>query len=217
MDNETRRIVCLRSEMTQLDQSSAERSVSEAKAGVIFDATIALLDEIGYDRLTVDGIAARAGVGKATIYRWWSGKADVVLAAMGDRRVHSPIEADTGSLRGDLKAAVNDLIGLARAEGAVILGIGTSMSQQPGLADAIQKHVLDVELLRFQGIAERARARKEIRGDVAEIVCEVAPSMVFGRVLHTGAPLDDAFVDALIDDVLLPLFKSSGRRNATRT
>jgi AcrR family transcriptional regulator len=202
--------------MTQLEQSSAERSVSDAKAGVIFDATIALLDEIGYDRLTVDGIAARAGVGKATIYRWWSGKADVVVAAMGDRRVHRPVEADTGSLRGDLRAAVNDLIGLARSEGTVILGIGTSMIQQPGLADAIQKHILGVEQLRFQRIAERARARKETRGKVAEIAFEVAPAVVFGRVLHTGAALDDAFVDALVDDVLLPLFKSSGRRNMTK-
>jgi hypothetical protein len=51
---------------------------------------------------------------------------------------------------------------------------------------------------------------------VAEIAFEVAPAVVFGRVLHTGAALDDAFVDALVDDVLLPLFKSSGRRNMTK-
>jgi AcrR family transcriptional regulator len=202
--------------MTQPEPSSAERSISGAKAAIIFDATIALLDEIGYDRLTVDGIAARAGVGKATIYRWWAGKADVVVAAMGDRRVHRPVEADTGSLRGDLSAAVNDLIGLARSEGAVILGIGTSMIQHPELANSIQDHILGVEQLRFQRIAERARVRKEIRGTVAEIVFEVAPAMVFGRVLHTGAPLDDAFIDALVDEVLLPLFKSSGRRSPTR-
>jgi AcrR family transcriptional regulator len=197
--------------MTQLEQSGAERSVSEAKAAVIFDAALALLDEVGYDRLTVDGIAARAGVGKATIYRWWSGKADVVVAAMAARRVHWPVEVDTGTLGGDLRAAVNDLIGLARSEGTVIQGIGTSMIQQPGLADAIQEHIVGVELLRFQRIAERARARKEIRGNVAEIAFEVAPAMVFGRVLHTGAALDDAFVDALVHDLLLPLFTASGR------
>ena len=202
--------------MARLEQNRAERSVSEAKAGVIFDATIALLDEIGYDRLTVDGIAARAGVGKATIYRWWSGKADVVVAAMADRRVHKPVEIDTGSLRGDLRGAVNDLIGLARSEGTVIMGIGTSMSQHPKLADAIQDQIVAVEQRRFQRIAERARARKEIRGKVAELAFEVAPAMVFGRVLHTGGALDDAFVDALVDDVLLPLFRSSGRRSTPK-
>ena len=184
--------------MTQLEQSSAERSISEAKAAIIFDATIALLDEIGYDRLTVDGIAARAGVGKATIYRWWAGKADVVVAAMGDRRVHRPVEADTGSLRGDLSAAVNDLIGLARSRGRGDTGdrhIHDPTSRAGGIPSRITSWVLNNSA--SNGIAERARVRKEIRGTVAEIAFEVAPAMVFGRVLHTGAPLDDAFVDAL--------------------
>jgi hypothetical protein len=135
----------------------------------------------------------------------------VVVAAMADRRVHKPLEIDTGTLRGDLRAAVDDLIGLARSEGTVIMGVGGSMAQHPELAHAIQVQIVDVEQERFKRIVERARVRKETAANVAELAFEVAPAMVFGRVVQTGGPLDTAFVDALVDDVLLPLFTMRAR------
>ncbi len=198
--------------MTEPEQRVAERHISDAKAAVIFDATLDLMAEVGYDRLSVDGIAARAGVGKATIYRWWSGKADVVVAALAARRVHNPVDADTGSLRGDLCAAVKDLISLARSEGAVIMGVGATFPMQPELAHAVQNQILPIEQVRFERIIERARARQETAGDVAPLAFEVAPAMIFGRFLHTGAPLDDDFIDSLVDDILLPLLTMKGRR-----
>jgi hypothetical protein len=108
---------------------------------------------------------------------------------------------------------VNDLIGLAQSEGAVIMGVGATFPSNPELAHAVHDQILPVEQRRFEGIVERARARKETSGHVAELAYEVAPAMIFGRVLHTGAPLDDAFIDAIVDDILLPLFTMPARRS----
>src|SRR3954447_19533542 len=70
----------------------------------ILDATVTLLEEVGYGRLTIEAIAARAGGSKQTIYRWWPGKAALIMEAFiaaGEERVPEP---DTGSLVGDLEA-----------------------------------------------------------------------------------------------------------------
>src|SRR3954453_20096702 len=77
-----------------------------ARAARILEAAVALIAEGGYDRATVEAIAERAGgaaAGKPTIYRRWSGKADIVAAAIRARKGSAP-PADTGTLRGDLRA-----------------------------------------------------------------------------------------------------------------
>src|SRR5437879_11732027 len=86
---------------------------SEKSRRAIYDAALALVGEVGYPRTTIEGIAARAGVGKQTIYRWWGSKADVLLEAFLDLSAQAAREAgqepyaipDTGDLAGDLKAA----------------------------------------------------------------------------------------------------------------
>ena len=98
---------------------SARRSEKSRRA--IYDAALALIGEVGYQKTTIEGIAARAGVGKQTIYRWWSSKAEVLLEAFIDLSAQAADAAtrpevigeraeyeipDTGDLEADLKAVL---------------------------------------------------------------------------------------------------------------
>ena len=96
----------------EADSTERESRPSGARAAArrqaILDAALALLMEVGYDRLSMDALAERARAGKATIYRHWSGKAEVVVEAIRCRKCDDfPAPADTGSLRGDLLASLN--------------------------------------------------------------------------------------------------------------
>ncbi|MGH3558820.1 MAG: helix-turn-helix domain-containing protein, partial [Mycobacterium sp.] len=97
----------------------------------ILDATLAGVAELGYDRLSMDDIASRAGVGKAAIYRRWPSKAVVVAEAIAHwRRRLGPVEPpNTGSLRGDIEAlvaAVPDFDDAAVSTIQVIVGVATA-------------------------------------------------------------------------------------------
>ena len=87
--------------------TSAGRPRSEEAHAAILDATLELLVEVGYPALTVEGIATRAGVGKATIYRRWSSKLPLVIEAFG--QLPALEEADTGDLVADLESMLNQL------------------------------------------------------------------------------------------------------------
>ena len=104
----------------------------------ICDATLALLAEVGYDRMSMDAVAARARASKATIYRRWPGKRELVLDALRSRhdQLHSPV--DTGSLRGDLVAAFRAMADRPGAEDAELMaGVLRAMRTAPELRRSI--------------------------------------------------------------------------------
>src|SRR5580700_5639700 len=99
------------------------RPLDASRDVALRDATLALLAEIGYDRLTIDAVAARAHSSKATIYRRWSGKAELVVDALHSLK-GSPPTPDTGSLRGDLEAiAQGATSGDSRFDAQVMIGL----------------------------------------------------------------------------------------------
>lgn len=182
------------------------REINPQRAQRILDAAIDVVSDVGYERATVDAIAAKAGVGKATIYRWWSGKPELLVTAVRSRSLAVSDDVDTGSLRGDLLNLVHDLIRVTRSDGPLLSATGTAFSDHPALAEAVRHLLLPPERDRLRAIADRARMRGEMNSQISELAYEVAPAMVFGRFLLTGHPLDDAFAAALVDDVLTPLF-----------
>src|SRR6478672_5992627 len=102
----------------------------------IRDATLALLLEVGYDRLSMDAVAARAKASKATIYRRWPGKQELVLDAVRARGPGLVVTEDTGSLRGDLMATYRSAIhGSAADDADLIAGVLRAMRTTPELAD----------------------------------------------------------------------------------
>ena len=179
----------------------------------ICDATLALLLEVGYDRMSMDAIAARAHASKATIYRRWPGKQELVLDAVRARGVGLTVAVDTGSLRGDLVATYRSAVhGSAADDADLIAGVLRAMRTAPELADCVRSQVIESKCDVSRIIVARAVARGELPAETDPLILhEVASALWFHRVLVVGGPVDDAFIAHVVDDVLMPLLDRSSR------
>jgi AcrR family transcriptional regulator len=178
--------------------------------GVILDAALAAVAELGYDRLTMDDLASRAGVGKAAIYRRWSSKAVVVAEAIAHwRRGRGPdLPPDTGTLRGDLDELVSAVPDYSETDVntiKVIVGVATAAMRDAVLAAAIDDLVLVTPRHVLGTVLDRAVRRGEIpAGRDLSMVPDVALGLNIVRMI-TGRPIDRLFVRRVLDDVILPL------------
>lgn len=193
------------------ERSGAERHggrhLDASRDAALRDAALRLLAQIGYDRLTVEAIATSAGAGKATIYRRWSGKAELVVDALLS---HKPrLEApDTGSLRGDLA----ELARRASAHGAepldtsVMVGLASALPRDPELRAAFDERLVEPHRRSLAAVFERAVARGEI-APVAhlDLVVSLIPALVLYRLLVQPGEIDPGFVESIIEGVILPL------------
>jgi AcrR family transcriptional regulator len=180
----------------------------------ILHAALALVAEVGYDRTTVDAIAARAGVSKPTLYRRWPhGKRELVADAFRGHRQRADTP-DTGSLRGDLLAVVAIQTGQMLEDIHLTCGLMTQLRASKELAAVMREHVVADERARFDVILQRAAARGELpAGEVSPLFADVAGSMVFGRATFTGEPVDRAFAEELVDRILLPILNLDPKVN----
>jgi AcrR family transcriptional regulator len=180
----------------------------------ILDAAMALIAEVGYDRMTVDAIAARSGVSKPTLYRRWPhGKPELVADAIRERHAERVPMPDTGSLRGDLLALIEAQTGKLLDEVHLACGLVTQLRASEELAAVMRDHVIAAERARYETLLERARERGELpAGRISPLFADVAGSIVFGRVTITGEPVDRAFVEELVDQVLLPILNLTPQR-----
>jgi AcrR family transcriptional regulator len=182
----------------------------EEREEAILLATLELLGESGYDQLTMDAVAARARCSKATIYRRWPGKAELVTTAVkrhaGDPAATAP---DTGSLRTDLLCALEVMrISLVNQDAARILGLMLAMRSDPELAQAVRDQLLASKREVFGAAVGRAIARGEVPAAADHrLLAEISSAVLLSRLLVTGEPLDDAFIRYLVDAVLLPLLR----------
>ena len=186
------------------------RGLDRSLDAVILDAALEGLAKVGYHALTMDTVAADAGVGKAAIYRRWSSKADVVAAAIAHwRRSHGPSQGpDTGSLRSDIEALASSVPDYSTTELntiSVILGVATAAARDPVLAAALDDHVLSTPRNIVRSMLDRAVARGEVpAGRDLSLVPDVALGLNLVRMI-SGRPLDRLFVRSVLLDVLLPL------------
>jgi AcrR family transcriptional regulator len=178
----------------------------------ILRATLDLLAESGYDQLTIDAVAARARCSKATIYRRWQGKAALVTTAVR-RYAGQPGTAvsDAGSLRLDLLTSLRAMrSSLLGQDAALILGLMVAMRRDPELASAVRDQVLAAKRETFAAAVARAIARGEVPATTdTALLAEISSAVLLTRLLVTGEPLDDAFVEHLVDGVLLPVLQQS--------
>ena len=176
----------------------------------ILDATLAGVAELGYDRLSMDDVASRAGVGKAAIYRRWPSKAVVVADAIAHwRRRLGPIEPpNTGSLRGDIEALVAAVPDLDDADShmiRVVVGVATAAMHNPVLAAALDDLVLSAPRQVVRVVLDHAVARGEIPASRdLSLIPDVALGLNVLRVI-TGRPIDRVYVRRVLEDVILPL------------
>jgi AcrR family transcriptional regulator len=201
---------------TTADDARTGCSRGAAREFAICDAALALLAEVGYDRMSMDAVAARAHASKVTIYRRWPGKRELVLDAVGSRVADIVEPPDTGSLRGDIIATLRVMAdGIGGQDAALMAGVLRAMRSTPDLADCVRNQVLERKRYIGRLLVERAVARGELPpGADADVWHEVAPALMFFRILVTDGPVDDAFLTHVADDVLVPLLVRSGQATA---
>jgi AcrR family transcriptional regulator len=181
-----------------------------SRDGVIRAAILQLLADVGYGSLTMDAVAAEAGVGKATIYRRWRTKQDLVVDTIHELNRAEITPPDTGSLEGDLRAMLHSLVGLINGPaGAATLSLLSTVPHQPALAAAFRNGPMGVWRHGFEQIWERAEQRGEVRpGLSGSAQGEAASALLVQRWLLTGGPVDDAYADEVLEDVVLPLLRA---------
>ena len=190
----------------------ADSARGQRRRAAILAAVVAVLDERGYDRLTMDEVAARAGASKATIYRRWHTKADMVIDALRSQEVGRREDlADTGSLRGDLVAW---LTALGEPPVARHLRLMTELlhvaQKDPHLARALPPSQVDVESTPLHIICVRAAARGEITGEPSALLAELAVAVPMMR-LFTRREIGAEFAVPFADEVLIPLLSRTDR------
>lgn len=184
---------------------SAGRPRSEEAHQAILDATLELLAEVGFSALTVEGVASRAGVGKATIYRRWASKLPLVVEAFG--QLPALEDADTGSVERDLKTMLRSYLDLFHKTSlATVL---PSLAGERAHNSELSKIFEPVMKGRRQPLV-RALQRAVARGDLPrELDLELAADLVVGpiavRLFFTGRPLHPDMVDPIVDLALAGL------------
>jgi AcrR family transcriptional regulator len=171
------------------------------QAGVeLLKAALGLLAERGYAGLTMEAIARRARVGKATLYRRWTSVEEVLAAAVGS--LVSAIEVpDSGSLSSDLLFLMRQAVDLYRGPaGRVIPGLVEAMARHPAVARAVREGYLSARRGHLLHVLERGVARGELRPDIDfELALDLLGGPLFYRLLITGGPLDDRLARGTAD------------------
>ena len=183
----------------------------------ILKATTDVLAEVGYEGMTVDAVAARARAGKATVYRRWPTKADLVLDAISHMK-HARIDLahlpDTGTLRGDLLALFKpEAIGESTYKLRVMAGLIAMLSQHPKLAEAGHAVLIEPWATAHRILMRRAIDRGEIAPEAdVESLAQIIPVMAAYRSLILHKPFDLAFLVSLVDGALLPALRDGATR-----
>jgi AcrR family transcriptional regulator len=177
------------------------RQRSEGSRTAILAAAIALVGEVGYAALTVEGMARRAGCGKQTIYRWWPSKADVLLEALGAKAVLYVPVADRGSYEADLRAFLEASFALAGKP--QVTGILRALMAEAQVDEQFGERFREAFVRRRRDALGQIVARARQRGDLpAGVSPGTVADLVFGviwyRTMATRQPLDQALVSELL-------------------
>jgi AcrR family transcriptional regulator len=174
-------------------------------------AVMDLLREVGYEALTMDAVAARTRSSKATLYRQWKGKPELVAAALRHTKPMVLADIDTGTLRGDLHQLAQGVGRAAKQDTAVLRALGQACHHNKELLQALRENLIEPERLVFDGVIDRAVCRGEVpQGSPAR---EFFPHMLMGalvsRELLDDRPVDAEYLTRYIDAVVLPALRSA--------
>ena len=182
------------------------RPRSEKARVAILEAAAELLLDRGLSAVSMDAVAERAGVSKATIYRWWPAKETLALDALfNEWAAATPATRDTGSLRGDLLALLRPWARLAssRPYGRVIAGLITEAQTDPEFAAEYRSRFVEPRRVQAREAFRRSIERGEIPADTKiEVAIDLLYGPLYHRLLHGHAPLSDRFVREVVDTVV---------------
>lgn len=172
----------------------------------ILDATVDLLMEVGYDRLTMDAVAKRARASKATLYRRWETKPSLVVEALvRAKESPHPVDHDTGDLRGDLLSTFCGHEGLSGNATGVMGSVLTALSTDADFAEEFRAKFIAPKIALSAAIYERAQERGEIPADLdVEVIAPALAGILLHRAFILGLAPDDATIERVVDHVILP-------------
>ena len=192
---------------SQSDSPSRGRPRSEKARQATLAAVMELLLDQGLHSMSMDDVARRAGVSKATIYRWWPSKERLALDALASEWAASARigERDTGSLRDDLLAGFRPWVRQLKRKpyARVVAGLVAAAHSDQEFAALYRERFVQPRRATSRVLLERARDRGEITQDCdLDVVLDLLYGPVYHRLLHGHAPLTDRFVVTLVDTVL---------------
>jgi AcrR family transcriptional regulator len=191
--------------------SRGGRPRDPSRDGVIRAAILSLLAEVGYGALTMDAVAAEAGVGKATIYRRWRTKEDLVADTIAEISRAEVTPADTGTLEGDLREMLHTIVGAVNGPtGAATQALLSTVPHNPALAAAFRDGPAGVWAQAFGQIFARAEGRGELRAGLnGTVVAEAITAPIVQRWLITGSPVTEEYADEVLTQVVMPLLRAT--------
>jgi AcrR family transcriptional regulator len=182
-------------------RSRPGRPRSEQSRTAVLRATSELIKQVGLRAMTVDEIASRSGVSKATIYKWWPNKYAVAVEAFLSEMATESSDPDTGSAREDFRRTLRGLTHFYRTKaGRAYAQLVGEAQFDPQIGVELRENLVQARRDIMRTILRRGVARGELRPDVDP---EVAIDLIFGpamyRLVAGHAPLDDANADAIVD------------------
>ncbi|MEU5821911.1 TetR/AcrR family transcriptional regulator [Streptomyces sp. NPDC047803] len=192
--------------------SSLRRSESSRRATL--DAALDLCTEKGYGRVTIEAIAARAGVSKKTIYRWWPSKSAILLEAFTEMLVSATPFVDTGDIAKDLRTHLTGAVNVLAVPpyGPAYAGILSELHHDDQLAETVRRQLIDP---RFDEAVGRLRSAQEQGQIPPDADLDLAVEMLYGPLYYRHVlrkPMQDAEdVGRLVDHVLRSLGATTGR------
>jgi AcrR family transcriptional regulator len=196
------------------------RPRSERAQQAILAAAMELLLAQGLRAMSMDEVAERAGVSKATIYRWWDSKDLLALDALSAEWAAPGRAAgrDTGSLRGDLLAQFRPWLRQLNEKpfGRVIAGLVAQAQTDPEFAVLYREHFVQPRRDATRPMLLRAIERGEIAPDTdLDVTLDLLYGPIYHRLLHGHAPLNDRFVQQVVDSVIAAVSVAGSPKPAT--
>lgn len=193
------------------DYRRRPRRRGEELYAAIFDATLAELADVGYARLTMERVAARARASKMSLYKRWPSRRELVIAALRHRDRTPEPPPDTGNLRDDLLAFLRRMAKqLEGMLGEAARGLMTETLIDPDTTAAARAEAFAVRDSAIRDILDRATARGEIRAEaITPQLVSLAPALLDHHFLLHGAPIPDDTVVGIVDNILLPLLTTA--------
>jgi AcrR family transcriptional regulator len=185
---------------------SPGRPRSASTGHAILRATREILGRSGVHGLTVEGVAARSGVAKTTIYRRWRSKEDLALAALLEVIQEEPTPVrHVGGTRAALRAYLGRLVDNlnSRLYGRIVRGLISDLGVDLALARGFRERVLARRVTAMRELLQRGIDRGELRRDLdLEVAVDLLLGPIYYRLLISGEPLTSAFVDRLVRAVM---------------
>jgi AcrR family transcriptional regulator len=208
------------------------RPRSERAHEAILDATLELLLEEGFTSMSIEAVATRAGVGKATIYRRWPSKAELVVEAVASMKEQELVDSDSGSVREDLLELARQVfgpkepseVGEPRDSGEVtelMLRLASARARHPELQDAFLRHIIEPRRQIVANVLRRGVERGEIRADIdLELAIDVLMGFVsYRHMLSAGRRSTnlrgmEGVIDLVLDGIAMPKSRAARRGTA---